>query len=506
MDSSSKNVGMIIGYIRIVLSAIISFVYIPLLLSTIGQNEYGLYQILGSIIAYFSTITSSLNSAVMRYYTMYLSENDKYNMENTLAICRRIFLMISVLFLIVSIPVSLIYRYAYRNSLTEHELEESMILFLILVVNIIIYLNNTIYSAPILSNERFLFQQSLDLVAEILQPCFIIAAVLLHPYALSIALAQLVVNIIKYLANWSYAIKRINVKIIYHKENMLLIKGVLSLSGSVLFAAIADQIFWKIDQLILGQQYGTGTVAVYSIGSQINAIFIRCGCILSSVLWPTLDRIIHVNKDKEELNGLFNKTGRIQSFILMFIVSGFMLYGKEFVYIISGTGYKESYYVSLLLMIPYTIDLLQNSGIVILQIGDKYWFRAKALFIAAIINIFLTYFLSLRYGMTGAAFATAVATVIVSGFIMNIYYSKVIGLDIKGFWSNVLPIWIKGSIPFGIGWLILRISCTSLFLQFVVHGLLYIMIYTFFVFFFCLNIQERTTIKSKISKLRSYNR
>ena len=52
-----------------------------------------------------------------------------------------------------------------------------------------------------------------------------------------------------------------------------------------------------------------------------------------------------------EISNLFIKTGRIQFMILFLILSGFLLFGNEFIRIWAGDGYRTSYYISLILMI-----------------------------------------------------------------------------------------------------------------------------------------------------------
>lgn len=45
---SERKKGAILSYIQVVLSAIVSVIYVPILLRYLGKSEYGLYQIVGS--------------------------------------------------------------------------------------------------------------------------------------------------------------------------------------------------------------------------------------------------------------------------------------------------------------------------------------------------------------------------------------------------------------------------------------------------------------------------
>ena len=499
-NGRQRKIGMVLSYIHTALSAVISIIYIPILLNGIGKSEYGLYQLLGSVIAYFSTTYSSLNSSVMKYYTQYLVDHDTEKMENTLAISKRIFLIVSLIIVFVSIPVGFIFGYAYRNSLTTHELQESLAMFIVMIANILVYLNNSIYSASIMSNERFIFRRSLDVISQIFQPIAVILFIKRYPYALTIVSVQLILNCCVALANTIYAKKELCIKVIFHHKDIALIKGLLSLSGSVLFVSIADQIFWKTDQLILGQIYGTGLVAIYSIGSQLNSIYISIGIVMGGVLLPMLSKIISSDSSGKGLSLAFAQLGRYQSYIVMLALTGISLFGQEFILILAGKDYLSAYWVALLLMIPYTVDLIQNSGNTILQVENKYWYRARILFIAAIINIFLTYILAKYFGMYGAAGATTIAIVVTSWFIMNRVYSKAIGLNIKYFWKEVIPIWVKGIVPFSIGLVIRHIYIANAYLQFGVHVITYIFIYSVYICLFILRKDEKKYVFGRLYK------
>ena len=87
-----KKIGICLSYLSIILNAVIGFMYVPLLLFYIGISEYGLYQLIGSFIAYFSIMDFGLTSAVVRFYSKYKAVGDKISMENVLALAVKIIL------------------------------------------------------------------------------------------------------------------------------------------------------------------------------------------------------------------------------------------------------------------------------------------------------------------------------------------------------------------------------------------------------------------------------
>ena len=107
---------------------------------------------------------------------------------------------------------------------------------------------------------------------------------------------------------------------------------------------IADQINWNVDRFLLGMYKGTGAVAVYGIGSQINTYYMSFSTSVSNVFIPKINRMVNESTDDRILTRIFTKVGRIQFIILSFILSGFVFFGKYFIEdIFAGVGYELSY-------------------------------------------------------------------------------------------------------------------------------------------------------------------
>ena len=65
-------------------------------------------------------------------------------------------------------------------------------------------------------------------------------------------------------------------------------------------------------------------------------------------------------------------------------------------------------------------------------------FRSVLYFVIAAINIAVSIPLCIKFGELGCAFGTALSLVVGNIIIMNIYYHKRVGLDIKYFWKEIL--------------------------------------------------------------------
>ena len=499
--SQQRKIGGIIGYIYTICQSAISIVYIPILLHGIGDSEYGLYQILSSIIAYFVAMEGPLSASLLKYYSSYKEDGNEIKMENTLAIGKRIFAIFSVIFLILSIPTAFVFKRVYTASLTPKEINEALLMFGLMIVNLIINLNGYTYIAAITANESFVFLKLSGLVATIIQPILVVIVIKKIPYAFVIVLIATIFSLILFYVRKYYAKHRLGVVIKYHKRDRELVIGIGKLSLAVLFVAIADQIFWKTDQLILGAMYDTKTVSIYSIGSQINAMFINFACVIGGMTLPMMTRASKEKNPSVKLSETFARIGRYQSYLVYLVLTGVILYGKEFIVILSGSDYLDTYYVALLLMIPYSVDLIQTCAGSILQIKDKYYLRSITFFIIATINIGLTIKMAEVYGMIGAAFATTIS-IFIANIILNVVYSKIVKLDMILFWTQSIPIIIAAVLISGIGYLISYINCRNIYISFGVHILFYIFVYISIMFLFIMNKSEKELVKSLLRKIR----
>lgn len=94
---NQRKFGIFLSYLNIMLHAFIGFLYVPILLHYIGKSEYGLYQLMGSLIAYFSIMDFGLTAAVIRFYTKYKALNNQKGMENILALSLRGYGIVTIL-------------------------------------------------------------------------------------------------------------------------------------------------------------------------------------------------------------------------------------------------------------------------------------------------------------------------------------------------------------------------------------------------------------------------
>lgn len=499
---NERKIGILISYVNIVLHAVIGFLYVPILLYYIGKSEYGLYQLIGSFIAYFSIMDFGLTAAVVRFYTKYKALNDKVNMENILAISLRCYGIITILLFVAGYICYVNLDKFFAHSMTADEISSAENLFLLLLLNIVLTISTMIFRAVINAYEKFLFLKGLETVQLVLQPILIILVLQEYPSAFTVALVQTVLNIGLIVSRIYYCFFKLKITIKFHHWDKKLFKEFKKLAFSVFAVTLIDQVFFKTNQVILGIISGTSAVAVYSIASLIYMNYMALSLAISGVYLPHITEMIAKREPIQKISDLFIQIGRWQYFLLAAVASGFIVFGKQFIEIWAGHGFEDAYWITLLIIIPFTVDLIQNIGLAVLQAQNKYDFRARVYFCMGIFNLCLAIPLGLKYGGIGCAFATGLSMFIGNGLIMNWYYLKIMGLNIALFWKNIVKISIGVVILTIIAYGVNIITFNQNNLVFVIKLVVYALIYITMMYKFLMNADEKEKVRKIVCRFR----
>lgn len=501
--ANSRRVGAFLSYVYMTVNVVVQLIYVPLLLGSIGRDEYGMYQLIGSIMAYVISINGVLSAGVGRFYCKYIAEGNQEKAENTLAISRRIYWIMSAMAVLAVGILMLIFRNIYSSSFTPAQIEECTAMLFVLGINTVITMNNTVSIAAITAHERFVFLKLSSLVVLIAQPILVILLTGFFPNALTVTVVILAMNAACACVQSLYRRNALKVGKNYYGWDPKLAKALLGFSGAIVMVTIADQIFWKTDQLIVGYMFGAGSVAVYAVGAQIYQMYMNIGTAAGAIFLPRVSELYHKNHDFKALSDLFIKFGRLNCLLLLFVLGGFTVFGQDFIKLWVGDGYFDSYLVALIVMIPFTIDLIQSLGLTILQVTNQYYFRGAMYLIIAVLNIFLTVALLAVWGLPGAALSTAISMFIGNGLIMNWYYSRKVGLDVRRFWKEIWRIFLPASAVTGVSaaaWLSFPFDHGH-FGSFVLGCMMYGFMYVLFEWLFGMNHYEKGLLKSFVGKV-----
>ena len=437
------KIGSVLSYVQMGLGVIISLVYTPVMLRLLGQNEYGLYSTVASTISMLSILSLGFNSSYVRYFAKYKNEGDTEAIKRLNGLILLVFCVIGLIALCCGLFLSNNLAFVFDKGLTVQEYKTARILMILLTVNLAISFPMSVFQNIISANECFIFLKVIGLLKTVVSPLLTLPLLLLGYRSIAMVTVTITISLIADVCYVYYVLKPLNNRFQFHHFEPGLLKSLFVYSSFIALNIIIDQINWNIDKMLLARFKGTATVSIYAIGFTLYSHYQMFSSAISGVFTPRIHNIYNKYRDNTEIlnretTNLFIKVGRIQFIILALIMSGLIIFGRPFISMWAGEEYTESYYVMLLLTIPATIPLIQNSGIEIQRAQNKHKFRSICYTVMALLNLALSIVLCQIYGAVGSAVGTAVSLIVANGIIMNIYYYKNCGVNTILFWKSII--------------------------------------------------------------------
>ena len=501
ININQLKAGAILSYISMGLGYVVSIIYTPIMLRLLGQSEYGLYNLVASVVAYLGVLNFGFGSAYMRYYSRYKVKDDKEKIATLNGMFLIIFSFIGFIAVVAGSILAMNTELIFGAELTNIELSRAKILMMILVVNLAISFPNIVFTSHITANERFIFQKTVQMIRTLVNP-FIVLPVLIMGYgSVGMVIATTTLNILIEVINAFYCIKKLKMGFSFRNFDFKLMKEMTVFSSFIFINLVVDQINWNVDKFILGRFHGTISVAIYGLAAQLNTYYLSIASTISSVFIPRIHRLVASSNDNDELTKLFTRIGRVQFMILSLFLTGLFFFGRPFINMWAGNNYDDSFPIILLIAIPVTIPLIQNIGIEIQRAKNMHQFRSWVYFFIAIANLGLTIPLAKTYGGIGAAVGTAISLIIGNGLLMNWYNHVKVGLDMLFFWKQILSFLPAFIAPTIAGVLLNEFFNLNNAFNFLGLGIIYVFIFCASMWSFGMNQYERDLLGKPIRKL-----
>ena len=130
-------------------------------LLALGVSDYGLYNVVGSVIGLYSFISSSLSSTTVRFMN-YEKGKKNGNMNRMFNICNALHICMALLILVISESFGVWYIENYLN-VAPGKLDDAMFVFQVSIIVSCIGIINVPYSSLYNVHEKFLFPAMLDI-------------------------------------------------------------------------------------------------------------------------------------------------------------------------------------------------------------------------------------------------------------------------------------------------------------------------------------------------------
>lgn len=496
-NTSAKNikVGAILTYTTQFLSIAISFVYVPIMLSKLGQTEYGLYALVQSIISYLQMSEMGLGVTATRYNAKYIAEGDREGQKAINGMFLKIYVGIAA---ICALLGAILYMFL-DNIYYDYSADSIALikrLFIIALINLVIVLFSHIFNSIITAYEKFIFLKLITLIQTILAPLGMLTVLYMGAGSVGMLWVTTALSLLLGLTEAFYCIKKFGICFSFKARDPALFRTIFSFTIFVFINSMANQLMNNSDKVVISIVMTEAAVAVFAIVMQFHTYAYNFANVLSGFYLPRFTK--GLAKEEKITPALIDdlcRTGRIQVLIAGLIFGGFLAIGKPFILRWVGPDYNEAYVLTVIVLVTEVIGAAQSMFNSLMQAMNLHKMRALLSICVASFKIVLTVIFTKQWGLFGCAVAFFIGFLL-KQLVFNIYYKARAGINVLAFWLRMLRIFIPLGITvtllyFGTAFMLTLLPATS-YPILILYAAIYSVLYLSFMWLIGLNKEEKT--------------
>ncbi len=423
-------------YIRMAITMFISFFTTRLTLQVLGAEDYGLNNLVSSVVALFSFLNGSMGTAVQRFYSIEIGKGS----ENRLG---RVFGSALSLHLIVALATSVLMEifaiaFLHKLNIPQERMFAAQVVFQISIISMFLNVVSVPYTALLRAREEF----SKIAIAEILQSVgrLIVVLILIHityDHLIALGCLNLFVTIVYCLAIILIA-RRYNECRHHICWDNSVIKDISKFISMLLVTVLASLLRDKGIVILVNYFFGLLINAAYAVAMQVMHIV---GTFVMNFKQSVVPQIMisYGQGDLTRMNKLVNIGTKVTYVLMLMITVPIIAEGEYILDLWLKTPPEYTYQLVCLVLININVSsftYFMYQGVHATGNITKQQTFMSLLYILNIAGIFFAF-------KSGASFYFALyISIIVSLLqcVVNLYFAKrTFDYDVKEFTVSIIP-------------------------------------------------------------------
>jgi O-antigen/teichoic acid export membrane protein len=312
-----KNTGIL--YVRMLILMFLGFYTSRVVLNSLGVVDYGVYNVVGGIVAVFSILTTAMSGTTQRYITIALGENNINKLKETFSVGLSIHLIISLILFICIEILGLYFLYNYAV-IPKDRLTAAFWVFQISTITAILTIINVPFNGTIIAHEKmsaFAFFSIIDVVTKLLI-CFILPYTSLDKLIVYACLL-FISSIINFISMQIYCIKKFIEAKYKLSWNKGMFKSMFGMTSWSLIDKVAYIGFAQGVTLVTNIFFGPAVNAASGIASQGSNVISQFTQNFQVAVNPQITKS-YANGDLENMHKLIIRSAKFSCFLLLYLI------------------------------------------------------------------------------------------------------------------------------------------------------------------------------------------
>lgn len=427
----NRNLGILLSYLNTGLNMVCGLFLSSFLLRTLGAAEYGVYQAIASFANYLVLLQFGTGTAMTRNISMCLGRGtSKEEIDRNTATIWTVGCLLTLLILVVSVVFYSQIHNIYASTMTPNQIRQAQKIFVLAAAYLILsFLSQTI-SGVALAYEHYHFSSVIGIARNLLRTVMLVVWLRVNATALVIAQVDLILYGLIFAVMIIYCKVQFHISLRFGKVDRRVLATVAPFCVAMFLQTLVNQANNNVDKFLIGVMLSPESVSMYSVGMYIFSVFSSLTTIPISLYAPAVSKKIGSGIAAAQVSRELISPCRMTVFIGGGVLFGFLAVGRPFIALVYGEEYLQAWAIALILMMPAFLNMVNGVLVNVLDALNKRIIRSVILVGVTLCNIVLTVIVLQRFGIVGAAAATAVCTLVGQVLIMNLYYSKWLNIPV----------------------------------------------------------------------------
>ena len=316
-------------YVRTLFIMLVTLYTSRVVLNTLGVTDYGVYNVVGGVVAMFGFINGSMSSATQRYITFALGKGDKENLQRVFSTALQIHVLIAVLIIILGETVGLWFMYT-QMQIPADRMDAAFWVLQCSIVSTAVMVISVPYNADIIAHEKMSAFAYISILEAVLKLA-IVFVLIFSPFDKLIfyAFLTLAVQLLVRLCYSHYCSGHFEESKYKHGWDKSLFKEMTSFAGWSMFGNLAGVLFGQGLNMLLNVFFGPVVNAARAVSVQVQSAIQQFVGNFQMALNPQITKT-YAKGEMDEMHKLMFRSARF-SFYLLFFLSLPVLFETEFI-------------------------------------------------------------------------------------------------------------------------------------------------------------------------------
>jgi O-antigen/teichoic acid export membrane protein len=444
--------GTAMKYVLLGINLALGIYLLPFTIAHLGKEQYGLWMLAASMTGYFQLLDLGYGNGLVRHIAQADARQDEGEINRTLSTFVVVYLALGAVAFagIVALAAFALPRFP---NLSPPQITEARWILIILGLRVAIGFPMTVFGSITTARQRFTLNGAIAIVVALATAAVTIGVLRTGHGIVTLVAATTAVNLLAYVA-YARAARIVfpAMRIALPLFTPRLVREVTAFSFYLFVIAVAANVAFNLDNVVVGAVLGTGAVAVYSVAYRL-AEYQRMLCgQFNGLLFPVVVRF-EAGGDQAALRKTLIEGTRISLALVAGVTACLLTFARPLVNRWIGPGFDGAVApLGALAAAGIVLVALGPLGNVLLAIGRQRLVALSSI-TEAMANLALSLWLVRRYGLAGVAIGTAVPVVVANVGVLMPAACRALGIGINTFLLQVLGpsvVALAAAVPVGV--------------------------------------------------------